>query len=144
MRVSELMQRDIESISPEAVAADVMATLAESRISALPVMDAAGRLLGVVSTTDILALEEEAPNERARATALQSTRAADLMTPEPLTISPNADVSEAAERMLQGEVHRLFVTEQDRVVGVISTTDIVRAVAAGLLSAAPAPPVQGP
>jgi CBS-domain-containing membrane protein len=142
VRVSELMQSEVESIPPDAVAADVMATLAESRISALPVMDSTGRLLGVVSTTDILALEEETPNERARASALQRTRAADLMTPEPLTISPHAEVSEAAARMLEAEVHHLFVTEHDRVVGVISTTDIVRAVATGLLSAAQAPPIQ--
>jgi CBS domain-containing protein len=44
-------------------------------------------------------------------------------------VAPTADVREAAQQMLYADVHRLFVTEGDAVVGVISTTDIVRAVA---------------
>jgi CBS domain-containing protein len=50
-----------------------------------------------------------------------------------LTIAPEVDVKEAAQQMLYTGVHRLFVTTDDRVVGVISTTDIVRAVAMGRL-----------
>jgi CBS domain-containing protein len=53
------------------------------------------------------------------------------MTPRPYTVAPDEDVREAARQMLYAEVHRLFVAEGDRLVGVISTTDIVRAVATG-------------
>ena len=133
MRVAELMQTEVQSIPPDAVVGDVVVTLAESRISALPVVDAGGRLLGVISTTDILASEEEAENQEAREAVLDKTTVRDLMTPRPLTISPQANVSEAARQMLEADVHRLFVTADSRVVGVISTTDIMRAVAAGLL-----------
>jgi CBS domain-containing protein len=55
------------------------------------------------------------------------------MTPQPLTIDPDADVRDAARQMLYAEVHRLFVVSGNRLVGVISTTDIVRAVATGRL-----------
>ena len=55
------------------------------------------------------------------------------MTPHPLTISPDAEVKEAAQQMLLADVHRLFVTEGERLIGVISTTDIMRAVATGRL-----------
>jgi len=55
----------------------------------------------------------------------------DIMTPRPLTVSSDADVREAAQQMLYAEVHRLFVTSGNQLVGVISTTDIVRAVAVG-------------
>jgi CBS domain-containing protein len=55
------------------------------------------------------------------------------MTPRPLTISPDADIKEAAQQMLYADVHRLFVTESERLLGVISTTDIMRAVATGRL-----------
>lgn len=133
MRVAELMQTEVESIPPDAVVGDVVVTLAESRISALPVVDDEGRLLGVISTTDILALEEEAETQEARATALETTAVRDLMTPRPLTISPEADVREAARQMLEAEVHRLFVIADHRVIGVISTSDIMRAVATGHL-----------
>jgi len=57
----------------------------------------------------------------------------DIMTPRPYTIGPDEDVREAACQMLYGEVHRLFVAEGDKVIGIITTTDIVRAVATGTL-----------
>jgi CBS domain-containing protein len=55
------------------------------------------------------------------------------MTPRPFTVAPGEDVREAARQMLYADVHRLFVAEGDKVVGIISTTDIVRAVATGKL-----------
>ncbi|MGH7630483.1 MAG: CBS domain-containing protein [Gemmatimonadales bacterium] len=51
------------------------------------------------------------------------------MTRRPLTIDPEADVRDAARQMLYADAHRLFVVSGDRLAGVISTTDIVRAVA---------------
>jgi CBS domain-containing protein len=55
------------------------------------------------------------------------------MTPRPLTIAPDAEVRDAAREMLYAEVHRLFVVADSKLVGVISTSDIVRAVATGKL-----------
>jgi CBS domain-containing protein len=57
----------------------------------------------------------------------------DLMTSPALTITPDAGVREAAQRMLDAGVHRLIVIRGEQVVGVISTTDIMRAVATGRL-----------
>lgn len=133
MRVAELMQTEVQTILPDARVGDAAVALAESRISALPVVDGVGRLLGVISTTDILASEEEAEDRESREAVLDQTTVRELMTPRPLTISPEAEVSEAARRMLDAGIHRLFVIEDSRVVGVISTTDIVRAVATGQL-----------
>lgn len=90
-------------------------------------------MVGVISSTDILASEEEAEDQRARETLFEETFVRDLMTPRPLTISPDAEVKEAAQQMLYADVHRLFVTEGERLLGVISTTDIMRAVATGRL-----------
>jgi CBS domain-containing protein len=133
MRVAELMQTDVQSVSPDAVVGEVAIALAESRISALPVVDGLGQLIGVISATDILALEEESESRKARAAVLQKTTVRDLMTPQPLTTSPDAEVKDAARRMLDTDVHRLFVIADGRMVGVISTTDIMRAVAVGQL-----------
>jgi len=133
MRVAELMQTNVQTVPPDAVVNDAVVTLADSRISALPVVDGTGRMVGVLSSTDILASEEEAEDQTARETLLEGTFVRDLMTPHPLTISPDAEVKEAAQRMLYADVHRLFVTEGERLIGVISTTDIMRAVATGRL-----------
>ena len=131
MRVADLMETDVQTLPPDAVVNDAVVALAEARISAAPVVDRAGRMIGVVSTTDILASEEEAEDPEARETLFERTFVRDLMTPRPLTIVPEAEVKEAAQQMLYADVHRLFVVEGDRLVGVISTTDIVRAVANG-------------
>jgi CBS domain-containing protein len=57
----------------------------------------------------------------------------DIMTPKPHVIEPEADVREAAQRMLYTEVRRLFVEDDGRLVGVISQTDIAHAVGTGRL-----------
>jgi CBS domain-containing protein len=133
MRVSELMQTEVETVMEEAPVNDAFIILAESRVSALPVVDGAGRLVGVISRTDILASEEEAEDEAARESLFEGTSVRDLMTSPALTIAPEASVRETAQQMLSAGVHRLFVTSGERVVGVISITDIVRAVATGRL-----------
>lgn len=133
MRVAELMQTEVQTVPFDGVVNDAVVTLADSHISALPVVDRAGRMVGVISSTDILASEEEAEDQTARETLFEGTLVRDVMTPRPLTIAPDADVKEAAQQMLYADVHRLFVTDGDRLIGVISTSDIMRAFAAGQL-----------
>ena len=133
MRVAELMQTEVQTVPPDAVLNEVAVTLADYHISGLPVVDGSGRLIGVISTTDIVTAEEETTDQASRDALFERTLVRDLMTPRPLTISPEAEVRDAALQMLQADVHRLFVTEGERLVGVISTTDIMRAVAAGRL-----------
>ena len=130
-KVIDLMQKDVKTVRPHAVIGDVVVSLADAHISAMPVVDGSGRMLGVVSATDVIAAEAETADGPAYAELIQNTMVQDLMTPHALTVGPEADVREAARRMLYAEVHRLFVVENDQLVGVISTLDIVRAVATG-------------
>lgn len=133
MKVTELMQRDVKSIRSEASVAEAILTLADAHVSGLPVLDGSGKMVGVVSSSDVLAAEAEAEDATSRQTLLESTQVQEIMTRRPYTIAQTAEVHEAAQQMLYADVHRLFVTDADTVVGVISTTDIVRAVAKGQL-----------
>jgi CBS domain-containing protein len=133
MRVAELMQKDVKAVRPDVSVADVIASLADAHVSGVPVVDRHGQMLGVISSGDVMTQEAEAEDTEARTTLLESTMAQDIMTPHPLTIDPDTDVREAAREMLYAEVHRLFVVEHGKLVGVISTSDIVRAVATGKL-----------
>lgn len=133
MRVSELMQGAVKTVGPDAAVNDAVVTLADSHISALPVVDVLGRMVGVISSTDILTSEAEAENATAREALFEDTMVRDIMTLHPLTVSGDAEVREAAQQMLYADIHRLFVVNGERVVGVISTTDIMRAVATGRL-----------
>ena len=85
-------------------------------------------MLGVISNTDVLNAKADTQSGEMRQ-LLTATTVGMLMTPCPLVVSPNATVGEAAQQMVYAGVHRLYVVEDEKVVGVISTTDIVRAVA---------------
>jgi CBS domain-containing protein len=131
MRVRELMQDDVITVNLDTPINDAVVTLTDAHISALPVVDSGGRMVGVVSSTDILTSEAEAYDAVEREALFEEMMVRDIMTRRPLTVSPDAEIREAAQQMLYADVHRLFVTSGDQVVGVISTTDIVRAVATG-------------
>ncbi|HEX6405618.1 MAG TPA: CBS domain-containing protein [Gemmatimonadales bacterium] len=131
MRVSELMQTKVQTVHPDDAVNDAVVTLTDAHVSALPVVDETGHMIGVISSTDILTSEAEARDAVEREALFEQMMVRDIMTPRPLTVSSDADVREAAQQMLYAEVHRLFVTSGNQLVGVISTTDIVRAVAVG-------------
>ncbi len=129
MRVSEVMQTNLKVIGAADLVGDAVALLADNHVSGLPVVDADGRLVGVLSNSDILqALAEHTdPVERER--VFEQTEVRELMTPRPQTITPDANLRDAAQRMLYLEVHRLFVERDGRLAGVVSTTDLVRTMA---------------
>lgn len=133
MTVAELMQGNVKTVGSDASIAEVVVSLADAHVSGLPVVDGGGRVIGVVSTSDVLAAEAEVESPDARRVLLENTAVREIMTPSPLTVEPTEDIREAARHMLYADVHRLFVTEGDRVIGIISTADIVRAVANGQL-----------
>jgi predicted transcriptional regulator len=126
MKVSELMHTDVCAVRSDANLASVVEALADAHISGVPVVDRQGKILGVVSTTDIL----QAQAERLEGgDAWEDQMVEDIMTRPALTIPGDADIREAAQRMLYAEVHRLFIEKNGVLAGVISQTDIVRALA---------------
>ncbi len=121
MKVAELMQTNLKTVSADATIADAVVELTEARVSALPVVDRFGRAVGVLSTREIL----KAEGERLDA----GTCVIEIMAAWPTTIDPDLDVRQAAQEMLYLNVQRLFVEYDGALVGVISQTDIVGAVA---------------
>ena len=130
MFVREMMQTNIKTIAADAPVQDAIMLMADEHISGLPVIDRDEQLLGVLSTTDVLSSISEVEDPQARYQLLEDKLVEELMTPLPRTIAQDAELEDAAQKMLYFGVHRLFVIdESDRLVGVISQTDIVRAVA---------------
>jgi CBS domain-containing protein len=129
MRVADLMQTNLKTVRGEDTVGDAIALLAESHVSGLPVVDDRGRLLGVLSNSDIL----QALSERDAALPIEmlfdETLIRDIMTPRPETTAPDATLKEVAQRLLYLEIHRLFVECEGRLIGIVSTTDLVRALA---------------
>lgn len=142
MRVRDLMTERVLSIGPEAPIKDVARILVEHRISGLPVCDVEGRVLGVVSEGDILYKEHD-PKEGHRggplswivegsptdagelkATALTAAKA---MTTPAITVAPYESVAEAARLMCERGVNRLPVVKDEKLIGIVTRADLVRA-----------------
>jgi CBS domain-containing protein len=139
------MQREVVTLRAETSARDAERTFAEHRISGAPVIDDAGRVLGVLSQSDLARLEARRPSaastgaffsdvdeyrELAALPAAQSlVRVDTLMRRDVLSVEPDATLQEAARRMREHHVHRLLVVEGGELRGVVSAFDLLVAVA---------------
>lgn len=128
MKVAELMRTDVKTIGPDATIAEAVELLAEGHVSGLPVVDKHDRIVGVLSSSDILEAEAEATGAD-RDRLFDNTTVAELMTTTPHLTTTDLDIREAAQQMLYLDVHRLFVEQNGTLVGVISQSDLVRALA---------------
>lgn len=133
MKVADLMRTNLKTISADATVADAVTMLAETRVSSLPVLDRHRRAVGVITTRDVLEAERDCRDDATRERLFHDTLVLEVMTPWPGTIGPDADVRDAALQMLYLDVQRLFVEDAGALVGVISQTDIVGAVANALV-----------
>lgn len=136
--VGDVMTRDVVSARPDTGYRDLVRTLAERGISAVPVLDPDGRVLGVVSEADLLRKVEFRGNSEppkvfegraARQARVKSEadRAADLMTAPAITIRPETSLPEAAKLLDANDIKRLPVVDGDgRLVGIVSRADLLK------------------
>jgi CBS-domain-containing membrane protein len=156
MRVEEVMTRTVTTVHPDSPVIEAVEKLIDKDYTALPVVDTENHVVGMISDTDLLergdmemslSLKKAADPqlvEKLLARVRQSARTvAQVMTPEPVTIGPQASLRDAAHRMSQHKLKRLPVVDTDRrLLGVIGRLDILRTLAAGLLpQAAPPRPI---
>jgi len=134
MKVAEIMETDVRTVAIDTPVSEVLMSLADGQVTGLPVVDTGNRVIGVVSSTDVIAAQAETRDAGERQILLEETPVRDIMTPKPLLIESTAELEEAARHMLYADVHRLFVEENGALVGVITQTDIVRAVATGKIA----------
>ncbi len=143
-RVSELMNPSVVCLTPEMTVADAQKLLAARGVSGAPVVDASGQPVGVVSQSDLVR------HQARRMTAAQTGRfysdvddyqdladlpvdrshtpVGELMTPHVHSVSRDTSAAVAASVMRDRRIHRLIVTERGRLVGVISSLDLLRVV----------------
>lgn len=130
MNVMELMRHPVRTVNADTLVTEAIRTLVDAQVSALPVLDGDGKPVGVLATRDVLRAEAAKERSGARRWLFETTPVKDIMSPWPPPIAPDTDVQEAAQTMLYLDVQRAFVVDAGKVVGVISQTDIVDAVAA--------------
>jgi CBS domain-containing protein len=117
--VATRMTRRVLSVGVDTPCHDIAALLSGNRISAVPVLDDHGRLIGVVSELDLVQAGVRTPEE------MGELAARDVMTGPPVTVPPDAPLSVAARRLSRAGIRRLFVVENGRPVGVLSRRDVL-------------------
>jgi CBS domain-containing protein len=134
MRAKDAMTSPAITVSPQTHCKDAAALLVRHRISAVPVVDGEGRLVGLVSEADLLPLETT-PDPRSQATPLPPRtepvprRVDEVMTTDVYTVDEMTDLGLVAQRMLDAGVKRFPVTRANRVVGIVSRHDLVKVIA---------------
>ena len=116
VKVADLMTESVVTTEPHATIDRVRRTLQRNKIGALPVVDTEGRPVGIVSTTDLVPnLKPDAP-------------VSTIMTEKVYTVPKYDDVSVAARVMRNHKIHRVIVTHEQEVVGVLSAFDLLELV----------------
>jgi len=147
MTAREIMTPDPLTVGPDVSVTEAAHLMAERHIGSLPVIEG-GRMVGLVTEGDLIMQDVKvhfptylsllggyifAPGADDRfEAALRKAVAAtvrDVMTREPITVTPDATVSDLATLLVERDVARVPVVEGDRVVGIVSKSDIVRSLA---------------
>ncbi|MFA5621907.1 MAG: CBS domain-containing protein, partial [Thermovirgaceae bacterium] len=115
--VGEVMTSPVMVISPEKSVEDAYRLMIRYGHSALPVA-LEGKVKGLITRKDL---------DRAKTHGLGAARVEDYMTEDPLTIGPGAAVAEAHRIMVSRNIGRLMVTKDDQLMGIVTRTDILRA-----------------
>ncbi|QHI95687.1 CBS domain-containing protein [Aristophania vespae] len=150
--VRSVMHKGAIHVGPTESLVNAIEIMLEHGLGALPVLRADGTLTGVVSSTDLLWRSEldtgTVPEgfftrftheDNARTFVhLYGRQVCDVMTRDPISISPDMPLNEAIEIMRHKSIHRLYVTEDSKLVGVLSGRDVMHVLREKLLEKKPA------
>jgi CBS domain-containing protein len=142
MKAHEIMTRDVTTVRPDTSIRDIAALMVEKHISGVPVLTDAGKIVGIVSQSDLLHRAEVGterkrkwwfrtfadPNELARDYAkAHGHRAHDIMTRYVVSVRDDAELRDVADILDNHRIKRVPVVREDRLVGIITRGDLVRA-----------------
>lgn len=153
MKAADIMVKDVVTVGPEAPVMDIAALMLERRISGLPVVDGGGRILGIVSEGDLIRRPEidtdrvklgwlrlllTDDESRARDFVKHHGRTArEVMTQPAHSVAPDTPLGEVVRLLERHHIKRLPVVERGKLVGLVTRTDLLRA----LVSRPVVPPV---
>lgn len=147
--VSEIMRREVLTVEEDWSLNRLAGFLTDNNISGVPVTSRDGELVGVVSLTDIVrhgsmpeqqtrerhtheyylhSLEMRIAGEETTTFHLEQesqTQVRDIMTPMVFAVTEGASIQEAADMMVKGHIHRLFVTRNNRIAGIVTALDML-------------------
>jgi CBS domain-containing protein len=179
LAVKDIMQTDVVTVSTDTTARYLARLLADEEISGVPVLDSAGTLAGVVSSTDLVRLAADDSSVQLRPTGrgvgieevrdpesddddvdaqsdlygfflpedspfsgqrfldqwpdsdFDTITVQEIMTPVSFSVRPDTPLAELCQFLVRGRIHRAIVKENDELLGIVTSADVLRAVAEG-------------
>jgi CBS domain-containing protein len=132
VKAESIMTSPVITVRPSISIKQAGRVLIDNEISAAPVVDDTGRLVGIVTEADVMRLEtEDDPRDRVRrseaADPYVPVTVGEIMSRNVLAVSPETDAGEIARLMLEQQVKCVPIVHGDKVVGVVSRRDLLRA-----------------
>jgi CBS domain-containing protein len=144
MKASDVMVANVVTVGPNARVEDVAGVLLSNRISAVPVVDDEGRMIGIISEGDLMR-RPESGTERPRSWWLEaltdtrtlatefvrthSRRVTDVMTRDIVTAGPDTPLSEIAALLEKNRIKRVPIVEEGKIVGIVSRANLLQGLA---------------
>jgi CBS domain-containing protein len=144
MRAHQIMTRPVITVAPETPIVEAANTMLQRHVSGLPVVNKSGQLVGIISEGDFIR-RSEIGTQRKRGRFLKfilgsgkeaadfvhehGRKISEIMTPNPLTIDEETDLEKIVELMEKNDVKRLPVMRGDKLVGIVSRSNLLQAVA---------------
>lgn len=117
MKIRDIMTKDVTALSPSATIAEVAQNMRLLNVGSVPLVDE-GRLVGVITDRDIvIRVVADGLDPHLEQASLHMTR-------DPLTVTPDTSIDEAAALMAREQIRRLPVIEQGRLVGYLALGDL--------------------
>ena len=133
-QVRDLMSNPVRMLERNDMLTIADSVMRDERIRHLPVLDSAGRLVGILSQRDLFLnalVRALGHGTMARDRSLRSIVVKEVMTEDVVTTTPETPITEAAQMMVDRKIGCLPVVESNALVGILSESDIVSAVARG-------------
>ena len=144
-KARDIMTRNVLVVGEDTSVSDLIRLFVEHKISCAPVMNEEGKLVGIVTKTDILgffldidldiSVKEALKNileyygEQSVTDLQPESIVRNIMTPDPVTADVEATIQTLAQKMVEKNIHRLIITQDNHIRGIVSTLDILYHVA---------------
>ncbi len=144
MQVSEIMTKDVITVSPQTKITQAAALLLDNHINGLPVVDQENNLLGIICQSDIITQQKKLPlptiftifdgiiplssysHLEKEVQKMSATTVEQAMTPDPVCVGPDAELEEVAEIMVSKNYHTIPVIKAGKLVGIVGKEDVLK------------------
>lgn len=144
LKARDIMTKDVVTVTPDSEITQAAKLLLDNHFNGLPVIDEKGRLVGILCQDDLIIQQKKLPlpsvftfldglipltsyrSLEKEMGKIVATKVKQAMTPDPITIDPDASLEDIATLMVNNNIHTLPVLDQDRLVGVIGKEDVLR------------------